>query len=104
MLLSSIRMTLDIVAMQVVGISGHNPSGHCLIASQIIDYVAFAVTSNQRPSKRPASDHNHQFTIPSKDMMELSLVCDLDAALWNEDESVFLFFCAATLIVCGFVT
>ncbi|KAL6583125.1 hypothetical protein OROMI_005203 [Orobanche minor] len=59
---------------QVVGISGHNPSGHCLIASQIIDYVPFAVTPDQRPSKRPASDHNHQFTIPSKDMRELSLI------------------------------
>ncbi|KAL7093886.1 hypothetical protein ACP275_11G067200 [Erythranthe tilingii] len=43
---------------QVVGIEGHNPSGHCLIASKIIDSVPSSITSTeQQPPKRQALDH-----------------------------------------------
>ncbi|GFQ07420.1 DNA polymerase alpha subunit b [Phtheirospermum japonicum] len=59
---------------QVVGIEGHNPSGHCLIASKIIDYVPFSVTSSQYPSKRQTLDHDRQLTNPSQAMAELSLI------------------------------
>ncbi|KAL0357801.1 UNVERIFIED_CONTAM: DNA polymerase alpha subunit B [Sesamum calycinum] len=60
---------------QVVGVEGHNPSGHCLIASKIIDYVPLSVTSSeQHPSKRQAMDHSLQLTNPSHDTSEVSLI------------------------------
>ncbi|KAK6160370.1 hypothetical protein DH2020_003751 [Rehmannia glutinosa] len=60
---------------QVVGVEGHNPSGHCLIASRIIDCVPSSVISTEHPpSKRPALDHNLQFTNPSQHMSEVSLI------------------------------
>ncbi|KAK6139160.1 hypothetical protein DH2020_027101 [Rehmannia glutinosa] len=60
---------------QVVGVEGHNPSGHCLIASRIIDCVPSSVISTEHPpSKRPALDHNLQFTNPSQHMSEVSLL------------------------------
>ncbi|KAF7147345.1 hypothetical protein RHSIM_Rhsim03G0100700 [Rhododendron simsii] len=37
------------VASQVVGVEGHNPSGHCLIASKVIDYVPMSVLSDELP-------------------------------------------------------
>ncbi|KAL0364286.1 UNVERIFIED_CONTAM: hypothetical protein Sangu_0526200 [Sesamum angustifolium] len=65
------------VASQVVGVEGHNPSGHCLIASKIIDYVPLSVTSSeQHPSKRQAMDHSLQLTNPSHDTSEVSLIQD----------------------------
>ncbi|PIN00093.1 DNA polymerase alpha-primase complex, polymerase-associated subunit B [Handroanthus impetiginosus] len=60
---------------QVVGIEGHNPSGHCLIASKIIDHVPLSVTSSEEhPPKRQAMDHNLQLTNPSLDTSELSMI------------------------------
>ncbi|KAK6160354.1 hypothetical protein DH2020_003735 [Rehmannia glutinosa] len=60
---------------QVVGVEGHNPSGHCLIASRIIDCVPSSVISTEHPpSKRPALDHNLQLTNPSQHMSEVSLI------------------------------
>ncbi|KAK4402682.1 DNA polymerase alpha subunit B [Sesamum angolense] len=60
---------------RVVGVEGHNPSGHCLIASKIIDYVPLSVTSSeQHPSKRQAMDHSLQLTNPSHDTSEVSLI------------------------------
>ncbi|KAL3835659.1 hypothetical protein ACJIZ3_010395 [Penstemon smallii] len=60
---------------QVVGVEGHNPSGHCLIASKIIDYVPLSAISNeQHPAKRQAMDQNLQLPNPSQDMSELSLI------------------------------
>ncbi|XP_011086737.1 DNA polymerase alpha subunit B [Sesamum indicum] len=60
---------------QVVAVEGHNPSGHCLIASKIIDYVPLSVTSSEEhPSKRQAMDHSLQLTNPQLDTSELSLI------------------------------
>ncbi|KAI3467666.1 hypothetical protein Pfo_024329 [Paulownia fortunei] len=60
---------------QVVGVEGHNPSGHCLIASKIIDCVPLSVTSSEQyPLKRQALDHNLQLTNPSQDTSEVSLI------------------------------
>ncbi|KAE9454212.1 hypothetical protein C3L33_13899, partial [Rhododendron williamsianum] len=41
---------------QVVGVEGHNPSGHCLIASKVIDYVPMSVPSDEylHPTKKQA--------------------------------------------------
>ncbi|KAI9170464.1 hypothetical protein LWI28_028412 [Acer negundo] len=43
---------------QVVGIEGHNPSGHCLIASKVIDSVPLPVPTdvNVHPIKKQALD------------------------------------------------
>ncbi|KZV39969.1 DNA polymerase alpha subunit B-like [Dorcoceras hygrometricum] len=60
---------------QVVGVEGLNPSGHCLIASKIIDYVPLSVdSSDDHPSKRQAMDQNLQMTNLSLDVPELSLI------------------------------
>ncbi|CAI9093266.1 OLC1v1028731C2 [Oldenlandia corymbosa var. corymbosa] len=61
---------------QVVGVEGHNPSGHCLIASRIIDHVPFSVSSdeNLHPSKKPALDQNVQLVDPSDTAPELSFI------------------------------
>ncbi|XP_073306796.1 uncharacterized protein [Primulina huaijiensis] len=60
---------------QVVGVEGLNPSGHCLIASKIIDYVPLSVDSSEdHPSKRQTKDQNLQMTNCSLDVPELSLI------------------------------
>ncbi|KAG8365945.1 hypothetical protein BUALT_Bualt17G0024700 [Buddleja alternifolia] len=60
---------------QVVGVEGHNPSGHCFIASKIIDYVTLSPTSDEHhPAKRQAMDQKLQLTNPSHDMPEVSLI------------------------------
>ncbi|KAL1808209.1 hypothetical protein ACET3Z_025199 [Daucus carota] len=43
---------------QVIGIKGDNPSGHCLIASEIIDHVPLLDSNdeNSQPSKKQALD------------------------------------------------
>ncbi|XVF85182.1 hypothetical protein PTKIN_Ptkin17bG0097900 [Pterospermum kingtungense] len=43
---------------QVVGIKGHNPSGHCLIASEIVDSIplSIAADTNLPPAKKQALD------------------------------------------------
>lgn len=62
----------------MVGVEGHNPSGHCLIASNIIDYVPLPVTSSeQHPTKRQALDGNLQSTNSLQDTPEVSLVCKI---------------------------
>ncbi|XP_058192703.1 uncharacterized protein LOC131309974 [Rhododendron vialii] len=60
---------------QVVGVEGHNPSGHCLIASQLIDYVPMSVPSDEylHPTKKQAVDQEFQLTDPSM-LGELSTV------------------------------
>lgn len=45
--------------IQVIGIEGHNPSGHCLIASKVVDSMP-SVDDGLPPSKRQATDHEHQ--------------------------------------------
>lgn len=62
--------------LQVVGVEGHNPSGHCLIASKLIDYVPLSVSENENlhPAKKPAMDQNLQLTDASCALQELSMV------------------------------
>lgn len=64
--------------LQVVGVEGHNPSGHCLIASKVIDYVPMSVPSDEylHPTKKHAVDQEFQFSDPSM-LGELSMVCKL---------------------------
>ncbi|XP_027153636.1 DNA polymerase alpha subunit B [Coffea eugenioides] len=61
---------------QVVGVEGHNPSGHCLVASKIIDYVPLSVSSseNLHPPKKQALDRTVQSTDSSCPTPELSLI------------------------------
>ncbi|CAK9155820.1 unnamed protein product [Ilex paraguariensis] len=61
---------------QVVGVEGHNPSGHCLIASKITDCVALSVSSveNFHPAKKQAMDLEFQSTDQSLMLSELSLI------------------------------
>lgn len=59
-----------------MGVEGHNPSGHCLIASNIIDHVPMSVTTeDEHPSKRLALDHEFQLSEAFLETPELSLVC-----------------------------
>ncbi|XP_021899762.1 DNA polymerase alpha subunit B isoform X2 [Carica papaya] len=62
---------------QVVGIEGHNPSGHCLIASKLVDYVPLSITDDVdlHPAKKQAIDHNsHSIEEPSFKSAELSVI------------------------------
>lgn len=60
-----------------MGVEGHNPSGHCLIASNIIDYAPLsATTGDEHPLKRQALDHNLQLSKASLDTPEVSMVCN----------------------------
>lgn len=64
----------------MVGVEGHNPSGHCLIASKIVDSVPFSITSSEeRPSKRQALDDNLQASNPLQESSKASLVSTRDA-------------------------
>lgn len=61
---------------QMVGVEGHNPSGHCLIASKIIDRAPLSLSSNEdsHPAKRHAMDQNLLLTESSHAMSELSMI------------------------------
>ncbi|KAK9276974.1 hypothetical protein L1049_006513 [Liquidambar formosana] len=61
---------------QVVGIEGHNPSGHCLIASKILDSIPLSVSAdrNLHPAKKQALDQEFQSINPSLNLPELSLI------------------------------
>lgn len=60
----------------MVGVEGHNPSGHCLIASNIIDHAPLSVAnSEQNPPKRRALGHN----LSSQNTRQVSLVCNFRA-------------------------
>lgn len=63
----------------MVGIEGHNPSGHCLIASKIVDCVPLSVSLNDNlpPGKKQAMDKDLHSIVPSQESRELSLVCKL---------------------------
>ncbi|XP_073012947.1 uncharacterized protein [Typha latifolia] len=39
---------------QAVGIEGHNPSGHCFIASKLVDSIPISVEADLPPNKKPA--------------------------------------------------
>ncbi|WVZ88738.1 hypothetical protein U9M48_035222 [Paspalum notatum var. saurae] len=46
---------------QVVGIEGHNPSGHCFVASKLIDSIPVSVDSQLPSAKKQAVDNeSHQ--------------------------------------------
>ncbi|KAA3453291.1 DNA polymerase alpha subunit B-like isoform X1 [Gossypium australe] len=49
---------------QVVGIKGHNPSGHCLIASELVDSVPLSIAADADlpPTKKQALDEEIQAT------------------------------------------
>ncbi|KAK1365684.1 DNA polymerase alpha subunit B [Heracleum sosnowskyi] len=61
---------------QVIGIKGHNPSGHCLIASEIIDYVPLSDSSdeNSQPAKKQALDQDLIQTDLSHVLPEISVL------------------------------
>lgn len=63
--------------MQVVGIEGHNPSGHCLIASKLVDYFPLSATVDPilPPAKKRALNHDIQPMDQSSTQSKLSMVC-----------------------------
>ena len=63
----------------MVGVEGHNPSGHYLIATKIVDYVPLSVPNDEdsRETKRIALDPDNQLADPSDITSDLSLVSKL---------------------------
>ncbi|KAF9620472.1 hypothetical protein IFM89_013089 [Coptis chinensis] len=61
---------------QVVGVEGHNPCGHCLVASKVFDSFPFSVSPDVEfpPAKKQAMDHEFQPDSPSSTPEKLSLV------------------------------
>ncbi|KAG2376679.1 Acylamino-acid-releasing enzyme 2 [Vigna angularis] len=59
---------------QVVGIGGHNPSGHCFIASKLVDSIPIisVADENLNPLKKQAIDKESQSTIYKQ--RELSMI------------------------------
>ncbi|PKA50073.1 hypothetical protein AXF42_Ash021104 [Apostasia shenzhenica] len=45
---------------QVIGVEGHNPSGHCLVASKIIENKPVSLDAGLPPAKKPVMDHDEQ--------------------------------------------
>lgn len=62
--------------MQVVGIEGHNPSGHCLIASKVVDSIPLSAAAdvNLPPKKKQALDQEMQLSDLSCTQEELTVV------------------------------
>ncbi|KAL1336467.1 hypothetical protein AAHE18_10G065200 [Arachis hypogaea] len=64
---------------QVVGIEGNNPSGHCLVASKLVDSIpptSVADDKDLNPAKKLAIDKSQPIDITSK-KTELSMVFTL---------------------------
>ncbi|KAK1295490.1 hypothetical protein QJS10_CPA16g00235 [Acorus calamus] len=61
---------------QVIGIEGNNPSGHCLIASQLVDSFPLSNSSDpdMPPEKKQAMDPEQQSDSSTFQSKELSLV------------------------------
>ncbi|EHA8586281.1 putative DNA polymerase alpha subunit B [Cocos nucifera] len=59
---------------QVIGIEGHNPSGHCLIASKVVDSLPNSLDADLPPAKKLALDKENQPSSPSDKSRVLSLV------------------------------
>ncbi|KAE8652527.1 hypothetical protein Csa_013070, partial [Cucumis sativus] len=61
---------------QVVGIEGHNPSGHCLIASKLVDSFPLSATIDPilPPAKKIALNHDIQPINQSSTPSELSMI------------------------------
>jgi DNA polymerase alpha subunit B len=62
--------------MQVVGIDGHNPSGHCFIASELMDSIPFSVDVQLPSAKKQAigneSPQNSNTDAPSRVLSSVS--------------------------------
>lgn len=59
----------------MVGIGGHNPSGHCFIASKLVDSIPISVADeNLNPLKKQAIDKENQSTDTLCKQRELSMV------------------------------
>ncbi|KAB2031853.1 hypothetical protein ES319_D05G332800v1 [Gossypium barbadense] len=61
---------------QVVGIKGHNPSGHCLIASELVDSVPLSIAADADlpPTKKQALDGEIQATHLSSTPTETTMI------------------------------
>ncbi|KAK7280899.1 hypothetical protein RIF29_08461 [Crotalaria pallida] len=61
---------------QVVGIEGHNPSGHCLVASKLVDSIPSSVSEDEdlNPAKRQATGEDNQPTNLLCKQRELSMI------------------------------
>ncbi|GAV90433.1 DNA_pol_E_B domain-containing protein/Pol_alpha_B_N domain-containing protein [Cephalotus follicularis] len=61
---------------QVVGIEGQNPSGHCMIASKLIDSIPFSVTAdkNLHPAKKVALGQQIQSADVPYTQKEISMI------------------------------
>ncbi|KAJ1410604.1 DNA-polymerase alpha/epsilon, subunit B [Sesbania bispinosa] len=60
---------------QVVGIGGHNPSGHCLVASKLVDSIPISVADKDlNPAKKQAIDKENQPTDLLCEQRELSMI------------------------------
>ncbi|XP_037497770.1 DNA polymerase alpha subunit B isoform X2 [Jatropha curcas] len=61
---------------QIVGVDGHNPSGHCLIASKVVDSIPLSATSGEdlHPAKKQALDQDTQSTDLSYPPKEISML------------------------------
>ncbi|XP_061338738.1 uncharacterized protein LOC133285511 [Gastrolobium bilobum] len=60
---------------QVVGIGGHNPSGHCLVASKLVDSIPTSVAEEDlNPAKKQAIDRENQPTDLLSKQRDLSMI------------------------------
>ncbi|XP_031269797.1 LOW QUALITY PROTEIN: DNA polymerase alpha subunit B [Pistacia vera] len=61
---------------QVVGVEGHNPSGHCFTASKLVDYIPLptAVDVNLHPAKKQALDQETHSTELTSKAEEISMI------------------------------
>ncbi|XLR00229.1 hypothetical protein S83_066427, partial [Arachis hypogaea] len=68
-LLSAAAIISSSQCFQVVGIEGHNPSGHCLVASKLVDSIpptSVADDKDLNPAKKLAIDKSQPIDITSK--------------------------------------
>ncbi|KAG0455008.1 hypothetical protein HPP92_024300 [Vanilla planifolia] len=79
---------------QVVGLEGHNPSGHCLMASRVVENMLLAPDSSLPSAKKQAIDHE-QKSSPISASKVVSMVIAAVAGLC----SVYGFFCSVVLVV-----
>ncbi|XP_027334193.1 DNA polymerase alpha subunit B [Abrus precatorius] len=60
---------------QVVGIGGHNPSGHCFVVSKLVDSIPFAIADEDlNPAKKQAIGKENQSTDLFCKQRELSMI------------------------------
>lgn len=82
------------VFVQVVGIEGHNPSGHCLIASKLVDFIPLPETADVdlHPTKKQALDKEIQSNGLSGPQAELSVVHNLSSLALDDSWLTYLLF------------